>query len=219
VASGAIAVRRGPLADGSPANTLAVPPTKTSPEPAGDRKAQIRFALTFVGVAAVLLGIYCYPYERNGWFEHGLAAYLQAYARVAGTVLGVLEPGITITDRTILGRFSLVIVKSCDGMEPNILLLAAVLAFPAAWSKRAVAAAIGLPVLIAVNIIRICTLYFIGIHLPAWFEFVHLELWPLLFIAIAAFTFVGLASFMKSTSSSPSAPTRRRTEWRTSSSA
>ena len=75
------------------------------PEATGDRKAQIRFAATFVAVAAALLGIYCYPYERNGWFEHGLAWILRAYARVAGTVLGVLEPGITISDRTI-GTFS-----------------------------------------------------------------------------------------------------------------
>jgi len=161
------------------------------------RKAALRFALAFIAVAAALLTIYCYPYEKGGWFEHGLAAYLRGYARMAGTVLGWLEPGITISDRTISGRFSLVIVKSCDGMEPTILLLAAIAAFPAQWSRRIRAAALGVLILVFVNLIRICTLYYVGIHVPSWFEFAHLELWPLLFIAIAALTFVRLASWMR----------------------
>ncbi|MET0593860.1 MAG: archaeosortase/exosortase family protein [Polyangiaceae bacterium] len=164
-----------------------------------NRRAQVRFAISFAVVAAVLLAVYCYPYEAGGWFEKGLAAYLRGYARIAGGLLGVIEPGIRVADRTIFGRYSLVIVKSCDGMEPNILLLAAIAAFPAPAGRRLVAALIGVPILVVCNLVRICTLYFVGIHLPAWFEFAHLELWPLLFVAIAALTFLQLAAWMKRT--------------------
>ena len=103
------------------------------------------------------------------------------------------------------------IVKSCDGMERTFALRRRA-RLSSRVVERAAAAAIGLPVLIAVNIVRICTLYYVGIHLPEWFEFAHLELWPLLFIAVAAFTFVGSANWMKTAVSPPSAPTRRKTE-------
>src|SRR5580700_7244009 len=87
--------------------------------------ARVWFALTFVGIAAALFGLYFFPYAENGVSEAWLTRYLEGYARVVGTVLGVLEPNIVVSHKEIVGRFSMTIVRSCDGMEANILFCSA----------------------------------------------------------------------------------------------
>jgi len=46
-------------------------------------------------------------------------------------------------------------------------------------------------VLQLMNLVRIITLYLIGIYLPAFFNSAHLELWPTAFIVVAIVLFVG----------------------------
>jgi hypothetical protein len=40
------------------------------------------------------------------------------------------------------------------------------------------------------NIARICSLYFIGIYRPKLFELWHIEVWPLILIAVAVTAFL-----------------------------
>jgi exosortase/archaeosortase family protein len=102
-----------------------------------------------------------------------------------------------------MGRFSLEIAKNCDAAEANILLAAALLAFPARLSRRLLALAIGVGLLAAMNVVRIFSLYFVGLHAKRWFEFAHLELWPLILIGFAAFEFLLLARWMHDSPETP----------------
>jgi exosortase/archaeosortase family protein len=99
--------------------------------------------------------------------------------------------------RHLTGRFSLEIVKNCDAMEVNILFVSAVLAFPEKAWKRLVGIVCGLPILVLLNVLRICALYFIGVHAFALFETFHLELFPLVLVAAAGAIFVGWASWAR----------------------
>ena len=158
---------------------------------------QRRFVIGFILIAGILFSIYCFPYAENGVSERWFNGYLSAYAGMAGTVLSILEPRVVVSGTNIVGRFSMEIVKNCDAMEANILLCSAILAFPSRWSRRLLSAALGLAVLIAANVTRICCLYYVGVYFPSSFEFVHLEIWPLLLIALAAGEFVFLAAWMQ----------------------
>lgn len=146
---------------------------------------QARFALHFVLLAGTMLLAYCFPYRENGWSERWFEAYLSVYARVAGVFIALWDPQAQVLGRVISGGFAVEIAKNCDAMEAKILFVAAVLAFPAPWPKRALAAAVGVLLLAVANLLRILGLYFIGLHHPKAFELAHIELFPLLLILIA----------------------------------
>jgi exosortase/archaeosortase family protein len=156
---------------------------------------RVRFAAGFVLVAGVLFALYTFPYEENGISERWFEDYLAFYARAAGFALHQLDSAVSVHGSDILGRYPLRIVKNCDAIEVNILFASAVLAFPTSWRRRALGLLLGLPALIALNITRICSLYFIGVASPDSFELFHLEVWPLVLVACAALLFMGWANW------------------------
>ena len=104
----------------------------------------------------------------------------------------MIDLGVHVLGQDIVGRFSLRIVKSCDAMEAVILFVAAVCAFPVRWRARAWGIVLGTLGLAAVNVLRICSLDFIGIYHLAQFELFHLEVWPLLMVCSAGLGLSGV---------------------------
>lgn len=151
---------------------------------------QVRFALRFAAFGLPLFAAYTFPYDESGAVAAGFERYLSGYAQLAGAALALFEPGVQVSGQDIVGRFSLRIVQSCDAMEAVILFTAAVLAFPAAWWRRATGVASGLFTIVFVNVVRICNLYYVGVYRPARFEFYHLEVWPLVLITSAGLAFL-----------------------------
>jgi exosortase/archaeosortase family protein len=173
-----------------------------------------RFALTFAAIATGLFALYYFPYQENGLSERWASAHLEQYARMTGSVLSLIEPEVVVSHNEIVGRFRMSIVKSCDAMEANMLFVAAVLALPfGAWRKLAALLA-GLAALVALNIARLCSLYYVGVYLPAQFEWMHIDVWPLLIIGFTALDFylcmrwleVGAARGSPSTQPPPAVP-------------
>lgn len=157
----------------------------------GSRQNAWRFILGFGLIAGVLFSLYSFPYPSGSWGQRFSDGYLRAYAHVAAWVLSVFEPRITVSGQDIVGRYGLRIIHGCDAIDAQVLLLAAILAFPLqSWRRRLWGAAIGLLIVTAANVVRICSLYYVGLYAPAYFDLFHHELWPLALIAIAAGTFV-----------------------------
>jgi exosortase/archaeosortase family protein len=152
-------------------------------------RARARFALIFASVAGVLLAIYSFPYAEHGFHEDLFAWYLAAYARAAGAVIHLTDPTVQISGARIIGRTSLVIAKNCDAMDVNLLLVAAIVAFPATWSRRLVGIGAGVAVLSLVNVMRIVSLYHLNARSPATFELMHGEVWPFVMVALAVAAF------------------------------
>lgn len=155
-----------------------------------------RFALTYLGLALVLFSVYGFPFELFGARRDWLAPYLAAYARMAGAALSLFEKGVVVSGSRIDGRFSLQIVRNCDAIEVNILFACAVLAFPAPLKRRLVALTAGLCCLVLANVLRICALYFVGVHFPAWFRVMHEEALPLGLIVGTALLFLAWARYL-----------------------
>src|SRR5690349_17170092 len=84
------------------------------------RRLGPRFALTYGAIAAVLFGIYAFPFELFGARGDWLTGYLTAYARLAGALLRCFEPNVVVEGTTIYGRFVLQIVRNCDAADVNI---------------------------------------------------------------------------------------------------
>lgn len=151
---------------------------------------QRRFVLRYFAFAAALFATYTFPYAANGAMEAWFTSYLNAYARLAGGVLSIVEPGITVSGQDILGRYGLRIIRSCDAMEVVILFVAAVLAFPVSWRSRSIGLSLGTLAIVVANVVRICCLYYVGVYRRAQFELYHMEIWPLLLVAVAGLTFI-----------------------------
>ncbi len=153
----------------------------------------IRFVVVFGLLAVTLLGLYYFPYPEGSTVQRWLDAYLRGYAAVSGAILRCFEPTLLVQGQSLIGRFSLRIVKTCDAMDVQILFASAVLAWPGPWLRRLVAAVLGAAVILVANVLRICSLYFVGVYMPDWFEFAHVELWPAILLVLATGMFVLLA--------------------------
>jgi exosortase/archaeosortase family protein len=150
----------------------------------------LRFALTFVAIAAALFTLYGFPFELFGAKQDWLHGYLAAYAQLAGGALGLFERGLIIDDTLIQGRFALQIVRNCDAADVNILFVSALCAFPAKVRFKAPLVLAGVAALVAANVLRICSLYYVGVYAPARFKVVHEEVWPLLLVMWTVGVFV-----------------------------
>jgi exosortase/archaeosortase family protein len=88
-------------------------------------------------------------------------------------------------------------------MQINILFGAAVLGFPSTWRRRLSGLAAGFAFLAGLNLVRLCSLYFVGVYFPDAFEFAHRELWPLLLVVAALGAFAGWAGWFRRTPAVP----------------
>lgn len=148
-----------------------------------------RFALLFAVVSGCLLGFYYFPRTSADLVERWTGEYLSLYTQVVSWPIALFDRGVSAHGNLVAGRFSMQIVKSCDAMEANILFAAAVLAFAAPWLRKVASLLVGLAALGTVNVLRLFTLYWAGVFLPSAFEFMHIDVWPLLMIAFAAIDF------------------------------
>ena len=144
-------------------------PTDTAP----DLRPHARnFALRAVAWSVVLFGV-----MRLGWFQtHALLPLTLFQGRFAQSRFGVPSLPIEVT-------------LACSGADAFGLCAAAILAYPAMWRMRLAGVALGTSLIFALNTMRIGTLGQ-AVASPAWFEALHLYLWPAaITLAIAGYVF------------------------------
>jgi exosortase/archaeosortase family protein len=110
----------------------------------------------------------------------------RAFAVVAGAVLRVLGQQTMVHGTEILSaRFGISVVAACTGLFLTGLFVAAVVAFPTSWRRRAAGAAVGIAGLFLLNVIRLVTLFVVGAHWPSALAPLHQLVWQSLAIALA----------------------------------
>ena len=150
-------------------------------------KAVALRALLCVGVVALLV-----------WMSNvgGVMSHIQfAYARATGLVLGLLGEQVMVSGNLVqTPEFGISVVTACTGIFLTGLFIAAVIALPA--RLRSTLSGIGLGVLIlgVLNVVRLVSLYYIGVHWPSFLDTAHLIVWQSLFILVAVVTWLCWAS-------------------------
>lgn len=81
-----------------------------------------------------------------------------------------------------LGGGGIRIVAGCNGVEAVLILVSAVLAFPAPWKHKLAGILLGFVAIQALNLVRIISLYYLQRWNTVWFEWFHLYLWQALII-------------------------------------
>jgi exosortase family protein XrtM len=186
----------------SPARTEARPPQRQG-DAAAVRAARLRFLTVFGLVSLTFIGLYHFPYPDGSFPLQLIGANLRAYARAAGALLSAFDPAISVDGTLISGRFPLRIVKSCDAGEAMALIVAAVVAFPASRSERLAGAAFSLAVIYLMNVLRIGSLYLVGVRRPDLFDLIHVDVWPAVIIGVAALLFLAWVAWVRRVDRTP----------------
>jgi len=149
------------------------------------RAAAVLFLLVMVVGGAALLT----PTLQDG----PLTSLSLLITRSSEWVLGFLGVPVAREARALYspdGVFGMRLDNDCNGAWAHLVFLAGVLAYPTAWRARMLGAAVGTLVLFLVNLLRVTSLYLIGVHAPAFFRATHVYVWQFLIIAFALLLFV-----------------------------
>jgi exosortase H (IPTLxxWG-CTERM-specific) len=89
-----------------------------------------------------------------------------------------------------VGGFAVSIESGCNGVEATIVLIAAVIAFPATWRQRMVVTVLGFLAIQVANLLRIISLFYLGQWNIEVFNWIHLYLWPVLIMLDVLIVFI-----------------------------
>jgi len=139
----------------------------------------IRFFILFLLLLAVLFGIELTPWAQR-WFVEPWTA---ALAEIATSLVALFDSGVTVSGKVIsstTSSFAVSIEAGCNGVEATIVLIAAMLAFPAPWKHKLVGLAAGIVAVQGLNVVRVISLFYLGQWNYRVFEWAHLYVWQAL---------------------------------------
>jgi exosortase H (IPTLxxWG-CTERM-specific) len=139
----------------------------------------IRFFIVFLVLLSVLFGLELTPPAQR-WF---VEPWTDTLARVSAALVTWFDPNVTSNGKVLrssASSFAVSIEAGCNGVEATLVLLAAMLAFPASWSRKALGLAAGIAAVQGLNIIRVISLFYLGQWNREVFEWAHLYVWQAL---------------------------------------
>jgi len=150
----------------------------------GSKRPILRFGLTvglLMGLLYAFIILEPFPY-----MSHFFSFYQHLNAKVSGAILALLGHDIKVAGDTISSPdFSVNLRHGCDAVEPSALFVFAVLAFPAPFLRKIPGIVVGVLFLATVNILRVISLFLIGVYFPKAFHAMHVDVWQALFIFLA----------------------------------
>jgi exosortase family protein XrtM len=88
------------------------------------------------------------------------------------------------------GKFMVEIRRGCEGIEGMLLLIAAMLAFPAGLREKLIGMAGGILFIYVFNLARIAVLYYVVKYSPALFDMMHIYVGQIIIIFVALTYFI-----------------------------
>ncbi len=139
----------------------------------------LRFLVVFVLLQALLFGAELTPWAQT-WL---VVPWTNALASLSTWLVTLFDPGVEAAGKVIRSTtngFAVSIEAGCNGVEATIVLVAAMLAFPAPWKHRLIGLAVGFVAVQTLNVVRVISLFYLGQWNLAVFEFAHLYVWQAL---------------------------------------
>ncbi len=139
----------------------------------------LRFGLLFAAIIVALFAAELTPPAQR----YFVAPWTSGVAQVATATMKAFDPAVVAYGPTVMSTkngFAVTILAGCNGVEAMIVLIAAMLAFPAPWKHRLVGIAVGIVAIQALNLARIVSLFYLGQWDREVFEWAHLYVWQVL---------------------------------------
>ncbi len=138
-----------------------------------------RFLLIFLGVLLTLFSLEMLAPVQAAVIH----PFTSLLAKISAFLTTFFDQDVVSEGRLLIDQpsgFAVSIESGCNGVEATIVLIAAVLAFPAPWRARITTIIAGFFAIQALNIVRIISLFYLGQWNEEIFAFSHLYLWPAL---------------------------------------
>jgi len=118
--------------------------------------------------------------------EATMHAIQGAFARIAGSILVLFGEEVVIDGNAVWSeRFGISVVTACTGLFLTGLFTTAVIVFPTALRSKLVGIVMGVTGIFTLNVVRLVSLYYVGVHMPKWLDTIHLLVWQSLLIALS----------------------------------
>jgi exosortase H (IPTLxxWG-CTERM-specific) len=148
-----------------------------------------RFVILFL---ALLIGLFTLELLKPVQ-EHVIVPFTAALASISAGLITPFDDSVKAYGKVLqFGDygFAVSIEAGCNGVEATIVLIAAILAFPAPWRSRLWVIAIGFVTIQALNLARIISLFYLGRWNLDIFTWVHLYLWPVMIMLDVLVVFI-----------------------------
>jgi exosortase H (IPTLxxWG-CTERM-specific) len=139
----------------------------------------LRFFLLFVLLLAVLFGLELTPWAQD-WL---VVPWTSALASISTWIVTLFDGNVVAAGKVMRSNtngFAVSIEAGCNGVEATLVLLAAMLAFPAPWKHKVVGLVVGILAVQLLNILRVISLFYLGQWNYDVFEWAHLYVWQAL---------------------------------------
>lgn len=148
-----------------------------------------RFVLLFMLIlCALFVAELLPPVER-----HVIEPFTSGIAQVCVWLVGLFDAHAFSIGKELhssANGFAISIERGCNGVEAVIILIAAMLAYPAPWRYKLIGIGLGFLAIQALNLVRIISLFYIGQWNRIWFDWFHLYLWQALIVLDALVAFL-----------------------------
>ena len=149
----------------------------------------LRFITLFLVYLAVLFTLeVMQPVDR-----FVILPFTSLIAEVSVWIVGLFDPNAIAYGKILQSTtngFAISIERGCNGVEAVIILVSAMLAFPAPWKHRLIGIGLGFLAIQALNLVRIISLFYLGQWNRVWFDWFHLYLWQALIVLDALIAFL-----------------------------
>ena len=139
----------------------------------------VKFFTWFVGLLELLFLLELTP-PVQAYF---VIPWTNMLASISTFIVTLFDPNVVASGnvmRNTVNGFAVGIEAGCNGVEAAIVLVAAMLAFPAPWRYRLLGIAIGIVAVQLLNIVRVISLFYIGQWDFSVFEWAHHYVWQAL---------------------------------------
>jgi len=143
------------------------------------QKPEARFLVLFLTTLVVSFTVVALRQVNDAF----VTPYTAVIARMSGFVLRIFGEKATVTGCVVSSpRFAVTIYNGCNGLITSLIFISGVLAFPAKIPAKLIGAIGGLITIQLINLVRIVSLFYIGIFLPQHFNDAHIFVWQSLVI-------------------------------------
>ncbi|WP_018232120.1 exosortase H [Thioalkalivibrio thiocyanodenitrificans] len=139
----------------------------------------LRFFLVFLVLQGVLFTVELLrPVQRAV-----IVPFTEFLALLSGWLIKLFDSQVVtygVVIQSTANSFGVEIAAGCNGVEATIILVAAILAFPAPWKYKLIGIASGFLAIQGLNLVRIISLFYLGQWNMTAFEWAHLYVWQAL---------------------------------------
>jgi exosortase H (IPTLxxWG-CTERM-specific) len=138
-----------------------------------------RFCILFVVILVTLFAAELTPPVQKAV----VLPWTEALARISSGLVTVFDSHVVAVGKILASTtngFAISIEAGCNGIEAAIILIAAMLAFPAPAKHQVIGILAGLGAVQALNVVRVISLFYLGQWNMKAFEWAHLYVWQAL---------------------------------------